>query len=389
MREEDIWNCNNVPACHLSNVLNKESLCLPPQNSGHQTVKCLQGYSPSKVVFLKLNKHNQPLASILEVALGNLYRALMGKYAAKGALVKDESNKVVGTISYDDTGGTFKDFTQFTEQEKPSIKKQINSGLADVLTSAHFFNENDLHKKNYGADGTGHMVRIDFDMSMWSTTVGALDGYVGHLIKRGGISESPITVENLTKFPVTTDGGWFSPCRQGRRLEWINDLRSMSDSRITSSEESEEYCNLASNDEFQQKKWESFMQLALVPDGYYDGTLKSAKKHCIDVEQECLSCANTIDKIGNDIKARKRKLIKDLKMIPVFHKFLCKRLGKMKDLTCSNFANSLFSSYRTETEERGAGISERDNRPICDTAIALTNNRCSKYTNKLIENADN
>ncbi|MBF0205933.1 MAG: hypothetical protein HQK53_03505 [Oligoflexia bacterium] len=429
--DSQIENCGGNPECNLEKVLEEiknlksktknKTICLRNKETGHITVKCEQ--AGKKIVF-KYNKDDNPTSSLLEATFGELYRPQLGRNAAKGALVKDKENNIVGTISYFDEGGIFIDFQELKSliadkkkfkqrlglglgvdddkiankliSQLQSIIGQVENGLSDVLVSAFYYMEDDLHQGNFGVlivlnpDPEKikiHVYRIDFDLSMTPISSKVQRGH-GRGENLGRTPEFPITETNLLNFPKTENTGWFNPCRSNNWVASVNQVpRSWrGDTRIVSLEESNEYCALSENQEFQEKKWESFMKLALIPDEYYDELLDSAMENCKDLGAGCHACKESIEQTRKTIKDRSTQLKRRLQGISEFSKsdgFLCRKLCNS---SCEGFSESLFASYfhDIDKKERGLGIKNR-NRSICTEAVQLTDNRCSLCTNKFMK----
>lgn len=249
----------------------------------------------------------------IEAALAAAYCAILGPGKAPKAKLLVDKNESKGIISKEIPGFTsFHDF-MLDKYSKYELKAYhdyyhfisnydytglVDVGIVEILAASYFFEENDLHWKNWGFDASGQAVRIDFDQSLWTLT----SKHSGYAIaeeddKFHGIA--PRNAFQITQADIET----FPQLTNAKPNNWIVGHDSNLVKKIIK--------DLKNHPDFSKRKWIAFLKIILMPD-------EMITKICLDY----IGKEKSAKKYAQHIIDRKKTLKETLLAIPEFESFI-------------------------------------------------------------------
>lgn len=358
------------------------------KKSGHTVLITSSNDDPNTKKFFKYNKHDRPILSVLEVAMADLYSTALGKRSSHMSLVFDEKG-VLGTVAQDlsTKDEKFIGMEKFSSSVPPDkfIQELIPLGLADILTSSYFFEEDDLHKGNWGIIQRDQknigLARLDYDMSLFNIVKEHQNVLLRTLTFQ--IPKFTISKENLCKFPNLSakDHGWYSPSIHHPASGWLHDPRHYT------KKETLAYQSLQNNQAFIKEKWKSFLKLAITPNSLTDRALEQhtptdlvmSGVSSTEAEKENKKLMDSLEKIKKEINTRRENLADSLVQIDDFCDFLLSNDGKNATSLKESIKSELFTRWQEWGSQSGKYLN--DAMTIYKSIESKCSNRSKTATN--------
>jgi len=188
----------------------------------------------------------------------------------------------------------------------PSFKQ----GFAEILVASYLFEEDDLHKHNFGVDADGTPRRIDLDMSFFGSVYVETRGERSVRYLDSSPSTWNISIQDIVDFPVLkSTHPWFWPtvCK-------ATVLTAASGDKIFTQQDVELFSSFAKDETFVSAKYYSFLKALLIPERYFE---ESFTKHLFFAENAVLKRNLVLH-----LRERQAQLLKLLLTIPEFGKCL-------------------------------------------------------------------
>lgn len=219
--------------------------------------------------YLWLHKRfEKPNLSEFEAAMAGLYALIEPERTPKvRAIYECDAEESMASISK-----VFPDFVDLKTYlangiNNDKVNQLVEMGLAEILASAYFFEEDDLHRENIGISGK-KLVRIDFDMSAYSIVS---NSQLRGPRKYAYTSKTPeeafkITSRDLNQFPklFDADPGYF-PTKS----------RFLSPERGYSKLEMKMFSALTFHTQFTERAYQTWVKIILMPNSAFEQIIKS------------------------------------------------------------------------------------------------------------------
>lgn len=277
-------------------------------------------------------KYTIPILAMHEAAIASCYRLLLGNKSPKTTLVyantaKKEilaihSEKIPGFI----TICTLQNISQLLQQPK------FVQGLAKIFVASYLFEEDDLHKRNFGIDSAGIPCRIDFGMSFFNTVYAQTrEVHVAPIITK---NIWKISEQDIINFPILTEAKpWYWPT-----IDTVSTLGSIAiplgKDKLFTAEDVTLFSSLAKNEDFIAAKYRCFLKLLLIPKKYFEEQFKMYLAPGTSMEVD-----NLRDALILHLNERRDTLRETLIQIPEFQNFLTTQ--KDADTIISKLTNEL------------------------------------------------
>lgn len=217
---------------------------------------------------------------------------------------------------------------------------EIIRAAAMILVLSYFFEEDDLHCGNLSKYG-----RIDFDMSLWPILHHFKNLHVTGILDRKArepsLQQFIITEKDITQFPVLTDASpyhWPAFCAENW-LKYIARLGTATVSTLTSpisyftgktyitsnaytSQMNSAYSQLATNEVFEEIKYDLFTELCMTPPEAYQAIAAAEINDAVQKED---SKQSVIQDITDHLRSRIQHCQNVLAGIPKYRTYLANK----------------------------------------------------------------